>query len=172
MGYNEHCKGCPYADQQHLDQEARTIRRDPPVEAEVNESEVLVVALAPGVDEWRHGRPLMPCIRRGGTAGSRVLQSWKRARKDRSDFDISEAVQCYPGRGDSGRDKRPAKGAVANCLGRLRATLVRGNYRKVIALGELAFESLQQANAGLGLAVEKGPHPTSGASRDELDALW
>ena len=172
MGYDVNCCSCPYFNQKHLDQKERTCRGDPPVEAEVNGSDVLIVALAPGVEEWRRGSALMPCKRQGGTAGSRVQQSWKRTCKVRKDFDIIEAVQCYPGREGGARDKKPVEEAVTACTERLRATLKQGKYRKAIALGKVAFESLKAASTGLALTLDKGPHPNAGASNDDLDALW
>ena len=172
VGYDSHCKGCPYFNQVHLDLEERTCRPDPPVEAEVNDSHTLIVALAPGAEEWRHCTPLMPSILRGGTAGRRVQLSWDRKKKKRSHFDITEAVQCYPGRGDGERDNEPVQKAVDACSARLRATLQKGNYRKAVALGGAAFNSLQEANTDPKLDIVEGKHPTGGASSKDLDALW
>lgn len=174
MGYDANCCGCPYFNQQHLSQVERTCRDDPPVEAEVNDSDVLIVALAPGTKEWKLGSPLIPCKRQGGTAGSRMEQSWKRKGKKRKDFDIIEAVQCYPGKGSNGRDKEPAGDAVNACAARLRGALQRKKYRKVIALGKAALKSLQKANTDLKLCIVEGPHPTGGGKdkNTRLDALW
>ena len=172
MGYDSHCRQCPYMDQRHLDPSERTSRDDPPVEAEINGSDVLIVALAPGVEEWRCGHPLMPIKKRGGTAGRRIELSWNRKCKVRSQYNIVEAVQCYPGLGDDGRDKTPSPDAVVACRGRLRATLLQGNYRKAIALGDVAFESLSAESADLQVEPVKGGHPTGGTTNTELDALW
>ena len=172
MGYDENCCCCPYLNQKHLNQKERTCRPDPPVEVEDNGGDVLIVALAPGVEEWRSGKPLMPIKKKGGTAGRRVQKSWERSGKKREDFNIIEAVQCYPGEGKKGRDKEPVNEAVKACAERLRATLKQRKYRKAIALGEVAYKSLQRASANLTLNIAKGPHPTGGASKAELDALW
>ncbi|MDE0224602.1 MAG: hypothetical protein OXP28_05655 [Gammaproteobacteria bacterium] len=159
-------------DQRHLDHSERTSRDHPPVEAEVNGSDVLIVALAPGIEEWHCGRPLMPIKKRGGTAGRRIKLSWDRECKERSQYDIIEAVQCYPGSGDHGHDKTPCADAVAACRGRLRAALEQGNYRKAIALGDVACQSLSAASADLRLETVKATHPTGGATNAELDGLW
>ena len=106
MGYDACCCGCPYKDQTHLAADEKTGRSSPPVEVEVNGSGVLIVALAPGVEEWQCGTPLMPIKKRGGTAAGRIKQSWDRKGKERSQFDIVEAVQCYPGSGGE-RDNPP-----------------------------------------------------------------
>ena len=172
MGYNADCQGCPYFNQTHLDSNEWTNRHDPPVEAETNGSSVLIVALAPGVDEWLHGSPLMPCKRTGGTGGRRVQRSWVRKGKVREDFDIIEAVQCYPGVGSNGRDKKPSKQAVTACAGRLRARLKLGKYQRAVALGKDAYESLKQASADMNLKIVEGPHPNGGAKNHVLDALW
>ena len=145
VGYDSNCCDCPYLDQWHLDQSERTLRADPPVEAEENRSDVLIVALAPGVEEWQCGRPLMPVVKPGGSAGRRVELSWAREGKLRCQFDIIEAVQCYPGRGERERDMEPSDGAVRACQGRLRAKLEQGKYRKAIALGPIAERSLRAA---------------------------
>lgn len=172
MGYDANCCGCPYFNQRHLSQAERTCRDDPPVEAEDNGSDVLIVALAPGVEEWRCGKPLMPIKKPGGTAGRRVQLSWQNKCKHRGDFDIIEAVQCYPGEGKNGRDKEPMKGAVNACAARLQVALQRKKYRKVIALGKAALKSLQKANTDPKLCIVEGPHPTGGAKNRILDDLW
>ena len=172
MGYDSRCCRCPYMDQRHLDPSERTSRNDPPVEAEVNGSDVLIVALAPGVEEWVCGHPLMPTRKRGGTAGRRIELSWNKKCRVRSQYDIVEAVQCYPGSGADGHDKTPSGDAVAACRERLRATLEQGSYRKAIALGEVAFESLSAASADVQLQTVKARHPNGGATTMDLNALW
>ena len=172
MPYDLACLNCPYRDQRHFPDHQKTQRDDPPVALESNRSSTLIVAIAPGVEEWQCGRPLLPTKKRGGTAGARIKQSWDRAGKTREEFDIIEAVQCYPGRGDADRDEDPDKSAVVACSRRLRTCLVEGQYTRAIALGQPAYDSLQLATEGLSLPIVKGPHPNGGTRRPCLDRLW
>ena len=172
MGYDKHCRKCPYYQQKHLHPGERANRPNPPVEVEDNGSNVLIVALAPGENEWQCGLPLINLRKKGGTAGSRVQQSWNRRHKRRTDFDIIEAVQCYPGKGYDGRDKRPEQDALDACAGRLQARLEQVKYSKAVALGKDAYSSLKQASAGMKLKIIKGRHPNGGVSGVALDALW
>lgn len=70
------CQSCPYLNQAHLRSELRTTRPEPPVELERNNSRVLIVGEAPGIEEWHAGAPFQAVKKIGGTAGSRLELSW------------------------------------------------------------------------------------------------
>lgn len=167
------CQHCPYFEQAHLLPALRTSRNDPPVELECHDSKTLIVAEAPGVEEWRVGAPLQPTTKRGGTAGARIAQSWDRKSKRREDFDIVNTVQCYPGV-SGGRDARPRQLAVCSCLGRLAAILREKKYDRVVCFGEAAAEVVTHLRKTHNLAFEVclRRHPTGGIPSTELDSAW
>lgn len=166
------CPSCPYFNQKHLKKAARTLRADPPVELEAHNSRVLIVAQAPGIEEWETGLPLQPIVKQGGTAGSRVAQSWKRVNKVRSDFDLVNAVQCYPGA--LKRDDEPHRIAVCLCMNRLGVILERDQYDRVICFGSVALDTVTHLRAArdLTFSIDACRHPNGGAYREQLDSLW
>ena len=156
MPYDSSCCSCPYRNQKHLPAGEQTQRADPPVDLEYNGSDTLIVLQAPGEEEWRCGRPLMAVKKKGGTAGERVRKSWDRKGKKREDFDIIEAVQCYPGRGTNNRDEKPNPGAVQACTYRLYRHLIKRKYKKIVALGETAHNASKNACCGLNIKIVRG----------------
>lgn len=119
------------------------------------------------------GAALQPTIRQGGTAGSRLLQSWKRKGKRREDFDLVNAVQCHPGN-DGARDLPPREDALERCAGRL-ATIIRdGSYSRLVTLGAAATNAAKEilSREGLKIEIRECIHPNGGATRKMLDSLW
>lgn len=174
MSYDStNCVNCPYYNQSHLQVEWRTDRHGPPIELERHNSSTLIVALAPGVEEWNVGAPLQPTKKQGGTAGSRVARSWQRVGKSREDFDILNAVQCYPGH-DGERDAPPHAVAICSCMNRLAVFLVNSTYRNVICLGNVAEQVVThiKQHHNLSFKIRKCPHPSGGAKNSELDSVW
>ncbi|MNF89825.1 hypothetical protein D3C84_723640 [compost metagenome] len=167
------CQNCPYFQQAHLPPDKCTDRTDQPVELECHGSKILIVAEAPGVEEWRVGAPLQSITKRGGTAGARMAQSWKRTTKRREDFDIVNTVQCYPGVSGA-RDARPHQLAVCSCSGRLAAILREKNYDRVICFGTAATEVVThlQKIHNFSFEVCSKRHPTGGITNAELDSAW
>lgn len=139
------CPLCPYYNQAHLANEQKTMRSNPPVPLEDNNSNTLLIFQAPGIEEWISGVPIQPTRKKGGTAGARVALSWKRQKESRTQFDIINVVQCYPGnRGNDGdRDDRPHTLATCACSKRLQEILAVKNYSKIIVFGEIAGEIAQ-----------------------------
>lgn len=170
---SSYCLKCPYRNQAHLTQEWRQDRETVPLDVEDNESDILLVVQAPGEAEWEVGRPLQPTTRQGGTAGSRIAQSWERTRKERKSFNITNAVQCFPGKGDK-RDQAPAPQAVSACSGWLRDAMRARRYRKVIAFGEVAAQvvGIVVTLEDLLCEVKYVPHPNSGLRNEVLDEQW
>lgn len=167
------CQNCPYWRQGHLPTGQRTDRKDPPIELESHNSKTLIVALAPGIEEWKVGAPLQPIKKQGGTAGARIAQSWERTGIRREDFDLLNAVQCYPGV-DGARDATPDDMAVLSCANRLDEILAYNGYDRVICLGDVAAQVVTRLRDlhNFSFLVKKCRHPTGGAERTELDSLW
>lgn len=129
---------------------------------------------APGGMEWVVGKPIQPTKRLGGTAGVRIHNSWKRVGKSRDDFDILNAVQCFPGN-NGGRDLPPMPDAKACCVRRLSVILEQGSYRKIIAFGDVAFEMIDSVTSASGMNCPcsiHAAHPNGGTSNSTLDSLW
>ena len=177
MPYDINCSGCPYNNQDHLN---GTQHYNPvlfPVVLEDNGSAVLLILQAPGIEEWRNGRPVVPTVTQGGTGGARIAASWKRTRVERIGFDIVNAVQCFPGK-DSKGDRKPSALAICACSKRLREIVLSKSYTKIIALGDVAYQAAYCVVNALPMEPEliRGPHPNSRikgvSTNDALDALW
>jgi uracil-DNA glycosylase family 4 len=170
---SRYCLKCPYRNQAHLPPEWKQNRETVPLDVDDNESDILLVAQAPGEAEWIAGKPLQPTTRQGGTAGSRIAQSWERTGKERESFNITNAVQCFPGKGDK-RDLAPAPEAVSACAGWLRDAMRARSYRKVIAFGDVAAQvvGIVVTLEDLSCEVQYVPHPTGGLRSEVLDEQW
>ena len=171
MSYDAHCNGCPYHKQQHLSSTQTTSRISPPIELEENNSNTLLVFQAPGDDEWRIGKAIQPTIKQGGSAGRRVASSWARCNKKRSDFDIINTVQCYPGN-QGERDISPNIIAICSCSKRLENTLQTKSYNKIIAFGDVAYQVISSIYKQNSVEIICGKHPNGGVLNNDLDALW
>lgn len=173
MAYDLHCQSCPYFQQRHLQGALKTSRNSPPVELESHGSSTLLVFQAPGDREWVAGKPIQPTIKPGGSAGVRIRNSWQRVGKSRDDFDIINAVQCFPGK-DGYRDLAPRSEAIFACAMRLNVILEQRGYHKIIAFGNVAFKtvgSLISAN-GIEPRLLHAAHPNGGVLNSTLDYLW
>lgn len=178
MGYDKYCSECPYFYQKHLPDSAKTTRSSPPIGLESNDSKVLLVFQSPGEEEWNVGMAIQPTKKRGGTAGSRIAQSWGRTGCARHNFDIINVVQCFPGKiygGNSGgRDAKPNQMAICACAYRLKNVFESQQYKRVIAFGEIAQDVVKSISSTTGFSgqVVEARHPSSGMTRSELDLLW
>lgn len=177
MPYDTYCDGCPYNNQDHL---KGTQFYDPalsPVLLEANDSAVLLILQAPGTEEWINGRPVVPTVTQGGTGGARLAASWKRKSVERTEFDIVNAVQCFPGK-DSKGDRKPNVLAICACNKRLQEIALSKSYTKVIALGDVAYQAACCVVNALPVETQliRGPHPNSRikgvSTNDALDSLW
>ena len=173
MGYDNYCENCPYKNQIHLEENYRTIRDSPPIELENNKSDILLVFQSPGIEEWKTGEAIEPTIKKGGTAGRRIKLSWDRKNKKRTDFDIINTVQCFPGN-DKKRDFKPNIMSICSCSKRLENVLSNSKYNKVILFGEIAENVVENLINKLNLKIKivKSKHPTGGLANKNLDNLW
>lgn len=171
---SKYCLTCPYRNQAHLSTEWQQERDNVPLEVEDNGSDVLLVFQAPGDAEWSARKPLQSTTKIGGTAGSRLEQSWGRKKKDRESFNITNAVQCFPGKRANGRDLAPDPRAVSACSGWFRDALRTGRYRKLIAFGKVAAQvvGIVVTLEGLTCEVKYVSHPNGGLKKTAVDELW
>lgn len=167
------CESCPYYNKEHL---LNTDYYDigEPLELENNNSRILLVFEAPGIEEWRSCAPLQPVNMQGGSAGIRLEASWTRMNKQRDNFDITNTVQCFPGKMSDKRVNDPVPMAVERCNVILRNDILNGNYEKVIAFGKFAQNSVSQIRDELGLNFDyiQFTHPNGGVRNEEIDSLW
>ena len=173
MSYSENCNDCPYYQQKHLTEKDKTDRTTPPINLEKNNSTILLVFQAPGVEEWKVGKAIQPVKKKGGTAGRRIESSWKRKNKLRNDFDIINIVQCFPGNAEK-RDLKPTSMSISACSFNLEDILRNNNYKKIIAFGNIAQDVIENLITKIEIEVEviKSKHPTGGLSNNDLDKLW
>ncbi|MBX2977479.1 MAG: hypothetical protein KF721_15235 [Ignavibacteriaceae bacterium] len=174
MSYNIHCDLCPYFNQLHLEGNIfSTNRNSPPIILENNSSSMLLVFQSPGIKEWEEGIAIFPERKKGGSAGRRIELSWIRKQKQRSEYDIINVVQCFPGRVGI-RDNFPSISAICSCKNRLKDVLENSNYVKIIAFGTLAIDVtksiLREINKNVPLV--ESVHPNGGITNEELDRLW
>lgn len=103
----------------------------------------------------------------------RIQNSWHRRGKAREDFDIVNAVQCFPGN-DGKRDFKPNPGAKACCAKRLNGILEQGIYRGIVVFGDVAFEMVNSlmGASGMNSQLIRAAHPNGGVSNSTLDSLW
>jgi len=139
----------------------------------MNNSKTLLIFQAPGTEEWKKGEAIQNVKKTGGTAGARIAQSWARINKNRSDFDVINAVRCFPGKVGE-RDIEPNVMSICSCSSKLENDLKNNDYNKIITFGKVA----EQVVDSLIQRIDKKPeiinvkHPTGGIKKDELDSLW
>lgn len=173
MQYDDNCKTCPYYLQNHLTGLSRTTRESPAITLENNSSSTLLLFQSPGDNEWHAGKAIQPTIKQGGTAGVRIKNSWERKNKSRTDFDIINAVQCFPGN-DGDRDLSPKLMAICSCSKRLQSVLESKKYKEIIVFGSIAEEAVEELSKKVNYSanVVKAPHPNGGIKNATLDVLW
>lgn len=171
------CSQCPYLNNNHLQGTNFFTLSSGPLSIDLgNRSKTLLVFQAPGVTEWSTRKPLQASGNSTSSAGVRIHNSWARTGKARSDFDITNSVQCFPDKYGNGRDKRPRKHAINKCLEWLKEDIKTGRYTKIITFGRIAQDQVNQAISHLGLngklTVIHSKHPSGGVSNKSLDDLW
>jgi uracil-DNA glycosylase family 4 len=161
------CQKCPYHESGRL-HVAPSNRPYSSLEKENNGSDILLIFQSPGDVEWEAGLPLQN-FKNG--AGLRLENSYRRIGKSRSDFDITNAVQCYQGKGANGRDKKPCKIAQEKCRKKLKIDIESKSYRKIIVFGAIARHQVE----ALGYSFENDQkfkrltHPSGGLTNIDLD---
>lgn len=157
--FKNHCDGCPYSQS--------TTGPNLPLSKEDNDSLILLVFQAPGPDEWNRRIPI--CSPDTRSTAARMRNSLARLKKFRTDFDITNAVQCYPGKAASGRDRKPSELARRKCAEWLRSDISQKTYSKIVVFGNVAKKSVREVLLPPSVPVVYIKHPSGGLSNTALD---
>lgn len=159
--YGVHCNDCPY-------KKIPVNAEEKPLSMENNSSDVLLIFQAPGESEWKKKAPI--CSENSNSAAARIRNSLSRLGKSRSNFNITNATQCYPGKLTSGRDKKPVKAARRKCADWLKADIESFQFRKIIVFGSLAKETITSLGYGTDNRFVFLSHPSGGLRNNDLDS--
>lgn len=169
--FDSFCIGCPYQNGKHLPEVYRRMRATP-LSMEDNRGAVLLIFRAPGVEEWRCGKPVSST--KPWSAGRKLETAFGRAGKSRVNYNITNVVQCFPGKQEPNgdklpRDKKPPKAAFDHCSSWLRQDIEAYNYKRIVVFGSDAYESVSELDYADDHRVYRAPHPTaSGISIDRI----
>ena len=146
--YSAHCIGLIYGRQ--LSEEMRTIHYQP-FSLEDNNSKILMLFQAPGVEEWKSGKPISSSSVK--SAGGKLRTAFQSIEKTRFDNNISNVIQCFPGQArtkenDKLRDKSPPKAACNACSKWLADDMSKGSYKRIIVFGNCAKEAVKRLRYG------------------------
>lgn len=157
--FGNHCNECPYL---------RSENGNAPLSKEHNGGSILLVFQAPGVDEWSRRMPV--CSEEARSTAARIRNSLSRINKSRADFDITNAVQCFPGKASSGRDKKPSEVARRKCEKWLQSDIFGSSYTKIVVFGAVARKSVSSALSSSSIPVVFIAHPSGGLKNTDLDS--
>ena len=182
--YN-YCGNCPYINQGHLPQQQCATPSIPLNIDYGSNADVLLIFQAPGLDEWTGNtlskRRIPIDSNNSHSAAARIRNSMRRNGANRNDYDITEAVQCFPGRNSKGRDKKPSTISVRCCMRHLVNDLSQKKYTQIIAFGSVAYQMATDAvgiintNTKIGLTQptpKYAPHPSGGVTNAILDSSY
>jgi uracil-DNA glycosylase len=146
FSYDSHCTVCPYVDGGHLPRVIKSIR-DRPLSLEHNGSKVLLIFQSPGIDEWNSGNPISSSNPR--SAGTKLAAAFRSIGKTRSNYDITNVVQCFPGKAEPRpstrpRDRKPLKAACNACANWLAQDIAAGEYERVVVFGAAAKDAVER----------------------------
>lgn len=171
------CTNCPYYNNNHLGSPPAVITN--PLSLENNSSQTLLVFQAPGFFEWTNNKPISST--NSHSCAVRMSNSFSRKRVFRSNYDITEACQCYPGKNKS-RDKKPSSKALSCCLKFLILDIQHNfkyPYNVIVCFGVYAFIQVKKAllniqtiNITYNPIVKFCPHPSSNISNAILDNCY
>jgi len=169
---NQFCNGCPYQNQNHLVGTNHFIQNGQPlsIERKIN-ADILLVFQSPGENEWINNSPLYS--HSPHSARARIENSWLRTGHTRQEYDITNAVQCYPGKGRS-RDLKPRVIPICMCRSWLNIDITAKPYTRIITFGNIAYQSVNTIlqSIPLHIQVTQSVHPTGGVTNAFLDSLW
>lgn len=179
------CTGCPYINQLHLSGTFIAPLSTPLSIDYGTNSDILLIFQAPGLDEWlgntTSGMRIPIDSVNPHSAANRMRRSMLRKSTSRVDYDITEAVQCYPGKKNTGRDKIPSSVSMRYCLQHLINDLSRKRYNKIVAFGDIAYQmtcnavSIINTNTKISMtqpAPIYAKHPSGKVSNVSLDASY
>ena len=161
MSIEKNCTDCP-------------LKKESPLKLEKNNSKILLVFQAPGQEENKLKRPIIS--QKINSAGYRLTKSWHSKSKERSDFDITNTVLCYPGYNEkTKRDKKPNSKSRQYCLNNLETDIINNNYSKIICFGGVAINQIKKIKHKIKQNIEiiESPHPCANGVKDtDLVKLW
>lgn len=167
--FKGYCSGCPYSGALHLPSTERRL----PLTMEHNpDTTALLIFQAPGPQEWTARKPI--CSGGSRSAAARIRNSLGCINNaSRCNFSITNAVQCYPGRLDSGDgDKEPEPAAHGQCANWLRMDIETHRWRRIVVFGKNAELSVRCLGYGCDPRFRFEPHPTSrGPERPTNDEI-
>jgi uracil-DNA glycosylase family 4 len=157
------CADCRYIHGRHLPEVAKALRSHP-LSLEDNGSRTLLIFQAPGIEEWKSGKPISSDSAQ--SAGGKLRKAFHLLGKQRTDYNISNVVQCFPGklapRGDEKpRDNRPPKSVRRACSKWLREDISKGNYTRIVVFGIPAEETVKELGHEDYSRFLFVPHPTA-----------
>lgn len=168
--YELHCEGCPYQSAAHLPASFRQIRAAP-LSMEDNHASVLLIFQAPGVDEWSNGKPVIST--NPSSAGVRLEAAFRIAHRTRQDYNITNTVQCFPGKKPQHgitkpRDNVPPAAVRRHCSEWLRQDIDTHNYKRIVVFGSHAHKAVRTLGYGNDPRFNFVRHPTGGISNEAL----
>ncbi len=157
------CAGCPYIYRRHLPDAEKALRSHP-LSLEDNGSRTLLIFQAPGIEEWKSGQPISSDSAQ--SAGGKLRKAFLLLGKQRTNYNISNVVQCFPGkrapRGNKEpRDKSPPKVVQNACSKWLRDDISKGNYTRIVVFGRHAENALKELGYENDSRFVFVPHPTA-----------
>ena len=116
-----------------------------PLSLEDNGSNILLVFEAPGIDEWSKSKPV--CSKRMGSAAVKISNALASCGKKLTDYDIAEALYCFPGKSSKGTGQKIQKEVMLGskfCQKYLEQEILSKNYKKIVCFGKIAQESVSR----------------------------
>ena len=144
MNYSLCDSNCPY-NINNCNSFTSVRRRDQnnPLELEDNDSKTLLVFEAPGYYEWINQSPIYDSRQLGmeNSAGSKIADAFEQCNKNRMDYDIAEAVSCFPGT-KSNLIQDEVCQAAKFCEKYLMSYIYTKKYSKIVCWGYIAHNSV------------------------------
>jgi uracil-DNA glycosylase family 4 len=112
---------------------------------EDNGSNILLIFEAPGIDEWSKSKPV--CSKRMGSAAVKFVNALVSCGKKLTDYDIAEALYCFPGKSSKGTGQKIQKEVILGskcCQKYLELEILSKNYKKIVCFGKIAQESVSR----------------------------
>ena len=159
----EHCTDCAYSRGKHPSTSEKALRDRRLSMEKGNGADTLLVFQSPGVEEWKRGQPISSENVR--SAAAKMTKAFAHASKHRSEFDITNAVQCFSGKmdahsGKASRDKQPPGKVRNRCAKWLETDLSSRPYKRIVVFGSVAKKTVRKL-LGEDPRVVFVPHPNA-----------
>jgi uracil-DNA glycosylase family 4 len=164
--FDNHCNNCPYNPKDRHSASANT-RPPGPLNMETNSPDTLLIFQAPGSEEWAARKPI--CSTNPNSAAARIRNSLVRIGRSRTDFSITNSTQCYPGKGDSSRDKVPLTSARKCCSNWLKKDIEAFSFSRIVVFGAKAKKSITELGYDNDHRFQFLRHPSGGLRNFDLD---